>query len=836
MDKDRNKLLYYMRYSLTVVGVFILIAAIIELVRVAKTDDLSSSVQRPTMVNHKVLFLCSYNSLYFTYDDQITGLKETLYPAGVEFDVVYMDTKNFGTDKDILDFHDFLKERLKKDMGYEAVIIGDDDALRFALQYQQELFNGLPMVFFGINDADFAKMAATNPYVTGFYEKDYLTDCINMALNIFPDRKELVALHDNSAAGAADKEVFYSYVERYQGYKFRDINTAELTQEELVEELKTLDEDNTILLYMTCYSDKFGNTYSMLDRTNTVVRYTDVPILRNYSGGREQGVLGGTYMDFRCQARDAALIILDVLEKGTDIATIPVDMDTPSKTQFNYALMKKYGVKERMLPAATEYINKPEDFIERYQEVIPVALLIVLALLILVVTSNMAVKQQKMDNEQLVKSKEELEKSRNKLRYQAEHDELSNLLNRRTIVETLGRNFKNEDIYSVMMIDIDGFKDINENYGHSMADYIIKYLSKELKQMADERGWTVGRYGGDEFIALISGKNLEFDSEEIRKVLEVYRKPIVIGEETLNLSASIGVSNSDGSSFPEQHIINAEIAMYEAKEHGRNTAFVYADEMQRRLREESRLKTLVLDAFDRHQFYMLYQPKIETTTGKVIGYEALVRAETIGEGPSIFIPIIEKNGWVIRLGRLITEMVVKQLAVWKEQGRALRPVSINFSSKQVNDLGYVSFLKNLLEEYGIPSKYIEIEITESLLLERNIQTDTLFKELKDLGIRILMDDFGTGYSSLGYLIYVPVDEIKLDKSLVDNYLVPEKDSFIGDVIKLVHDINKTIIIEGVEEEWQYKRLCEFKADAVQGYYFSKPLEPEAAINYSVNNA
>lgn len=835
MERDRKKRLFYIRYTLSILGVLLLLASIYELIRISHSDELSSSVQRPAMVSHRVLFLCSYNPLYFTYNDQIEGLKETLYPNGIEFDVVYMDTKNYGTDHDIQVFHDFLKDRLQKDKGYEAVILGDDDAVKFAIKYQEELFKGLPMVFFGVNDEEFAKEAAQNPMITGFYEKDYLKDCLTLAVNLFPERKEIVALHDNSAAGIADAEIFYSFSQVYKDYKFRDINSAKLTQDELIEALKGLSKDDAVLVYMTSYTDKFGNTYSMLDRTNTVVMYADVPILRNYSGGREQGVLGGIYMDFKIQSRDAALVVIDVLENGTDISDYQLDLDTPSKSQFSYPLMEKYGISKKVLPVTTEYIDEPENPWVRFKDILPAAILIITALLILIVTSNMAVSQQRMDNEQLKRSKEELEKSRNKLKYQAEHDELSDLLNRRAIVETLSRKVKSSDKYAIMMVDIDGFKYVNENYGHSMADYIIKHLSKELKDMSQKDNWLTGRYGGDEFIIMVPGKNLDTDSEEVTKILEAFRKPIVVGEETIILSASIGVSNSNGASLPEQHIINAEIAMYEAKNIGRNTVFIYADEMQLRLREESRLKNLIIEAFDRDQFYMLYQPKVETATNKVIGFEALVRAETIQEGPGVFIPMIEKNGWITRLGRIVTEKVVKQLAVWKAQGKELVPVSINFSSKQVNDIGYVAFLTDLLKEYDIPAQYIEIEITESLLLEKNMQTDRLFEELKALGTRILMDDFGTGYSSLGYLIYVPVDVIKLDKSLVDNYLVPEKESFIGDVIKLVHDINKTIIIEGVEEEWQVKRLYEFQADAVQGYYFSKPLDPESAIEFRVDD-
>ena len=202
-----------------------------------------------------------------------------------------------------------------------------------------------------------------------------------------------------------------------------------------------------------------------------------------------------------------------------------------------------------------------------------------------------------------------------------------------------------------------------------------------------------------------------------------------------------------------------------------------------------------------------------------------------GMFPSQFIPIAEKNGWIWRIGRMTTELVVKQLAKWRDEGHELYPVSINYSSNQLSDVSYVPFLEGLLKEYDIDPKYVEIEITEGVLLDQTIRANELFKRLQDMGVRLLMDDFGTGYSSLGYLTYIPVDVIKLDKSLVDNYLVEGKDSFINDVIRLVHDLDKEMTIEGVEEEWQYNRLKDFGADTIQGYYFSKPLSADEAIAY-----
>ena len=191
--------------------------------------------------------------------------------------------------------------------------------MKFALKYQDEFFYDLPMVFFGVNDLQFAQDACKNPYMIGFYENDYLNETIETAVDCLPERKILVALHDESTAGVADMNIFYSFAERYPEYSFMDIDSAMLSQDELISALKNLPE-GSILFYMTCYSDKFGNNYSMLNRTRTIVNNVTVPIFRNYSGGRDAGVLGGTYMDFRAQAKSAGSIMKDILNKNMDMA------------------------------------------------------------------------------------------------------------------------------------------------------------------------------------------------------------------------------------------------------------------------------------------------------------------------------------------------------------------------------------------------------------------------------------------------------------------------------------------------------------------------------------
>ncbi|MCR5791193.1 MAG: EAL domain-containing protein [Lachnospiraceae bacterium] len=414
--------------------------------------------------------------------------------------------------------------------------------------------------------------------------------------------------------------------------------------------------------------------------------------------------------------------------------------------------------------------------------------------------------------------------------YKAQHDELLDIFNRRYAMEylTKGGDIWNNAAY--VMADIDSFKSLNATYGHEVADELLKKIATGLKMEALNRRWIIARYSGDQFLIILS-EPLSEDHPSLQLIRDIFEEPFVSGNIELKLSVSIGVSNADGVLSAEDHINNAEEAMFAAKRTGRGHTFFYSEKLQEKAREEKRIREILRESFDNDGFFMVYQPKVDVKKLTLCGYEALIRMKQPGVYPGQFIPIAEKNGWIWRIGRITTELVVRQLAAWRDEGHELYPVSINFSSNQISDEGYVGFLEELLQKYDIAPKYVEIEITEGLFLDRTAQAEELFKRFKDMGIRLLMDDFGTGYSSLGYLTYIPVDVVKLDKTLVDNYLVDGKDSFINDVIRLIHDLKREMTVEGVEEKWQYSRLKEFGADTIQGYYFSKPLPAEEAIRF-----
>ncbi len=820
-----------LRNVMLAASLLIIVIAIALLTRFVVDSGHSEPVKPPKEFNHKVLLINSYTPLYYTHQSQKAGLEKSLYSHGIEYDVIYMDAKHYGSKEDIGDFHDFLKARLQNRDDYEAILIGDDNALQFALNYQDELFADMPIIFFGINDRVFAERGVQTHNMTGFYEKEYLTPTFQLAIKLFPERRNLVAIHDNSQPGWSDYLLFRDICKKTPDYTSMEIDTSKLSYEELTEALENLPEDS-ILFYMTSYIDKYGNVESVNARTNTLVCHAKVPIFRPYEGGVEDGILGGIYMNFESQCEMAGEVLYRVLN-GEDIDSISLNLDTPGVSMFNWQVVKEMKLDTSLFPKDTVFYGKPVSAYERYKHIIPIALLLIFAITLLIVSSYMENKEGQALNEELRRSIKELKSSQELLLYQNEYDEVLDILNRQSITNFIHTEVLSEDKFSIIIIDIDGFKALNENYGHQVADSILQYLVAVLKELAGNEdkncSWKLARYGGDEFLLFIPDIVLTTTHDIIRKLMNGIHSPIPLGDESLAITASIGISNSDGISSPAQHVLNAESAMYAAKDTGRNKAVLFGDEMQEKVREDIVVKEKVEKALNNDGFYMVYQPKVNSKTLEVCGYEALVRMKEQGIYPGQFIPIAERSGWIWRIGRITTEQTIKQLAAWRDEGHELYPVSVNYSSTQLNDHGYVDFVLGLLDKYDIDPEYFEIEITEGIFLEKSALADQVFKRLTEAGIKLLMDDFGTGYSSLGYLTYVPVDIIKLDKSLVDNYLVDGKESFIKNIIHLMHDLGKQMIIEGVEEEWQFKKLQKFGADAIQGYYFSKPLPADQAI-------
>ena len=411
----------------------------------------------------------------------------------------------------------------------------------------------------------------------------------------------------------------------------------------------------------------------------------------------------------------------------------------------------------------------------------------------------------------------------------AYHDYLTNLPNRRSFIKKLEKEISENKFGAVMLLDIDNFKGINDTLGHNYGDEVLKKVAEELENIQGEKIF-ISRFGGDEFFVLIKDeKDIVKIENYAKQIINIFRNKLMIEREEIYINCSMGITLYPfDSNEVSQLVMNADMAMYRVKNTGKNNYMFFNEEMTEKLQEQIKVERILREAIKKDEFKLVYQPQVCIVTGRVVGFEALLRLRNYPISPAQFIQVAEETGIITEIGRWVTKESINQIAKWKEKGLNIKPIAVNFSAKQLNDLKYIEFLEDALKEMDVEAKYIDIEITESIFLEKKEETIKFLNQLKTLGVKISLDDFGTGYSSLSYLTFLPVDKIKLDKSLNDKFLELENIKVMDSLISLSHSLNLEVVAEGIEDIEQYKRLKVSGCNYIQGYIFSKPLEPEDA--------
>ncbi len=424
-----------------------------------------------------------------------------------------------------------------------------------------------------------------------------------------------------------------------------------------------------------------------------------------------------------------------------------------------------------------------------------------------------------------------------KLAYLSSHDELTGLYNRNFLLEELKELIKlarsNHYSLAFLHIDINKFKEIINLYGHATGDYILKITGQQLKKLLKEDD-VIGRLSGDEFGVIIPKlEKIEAVSKITEKIISSIEKPITLKDKEISLTASIGITiyPYDGKTA-EDLIKNAEIAMNHAKnisnKENKSKYMFFSYKLGKQIEEKIKLKELLKTALEKNkdEFILYYQPIVNLQTGKLKGFEALVRWENkkFGTLPSEkFIQIAEETGEIINLGKLIIEKAINHIQIWKEKGFDDFKITINISSEQLKSEDFIKFIEETTK--NLPQKdRVTLEITESILIQNVEKTRKILNKLKDLGFSIAIDDFGTGYSSLNYLKEFPFDFLKIDKSFLSDILNNKKTkAIVLSIIELSHNLQSKAVIEGIETEEQAKLLKDLNCDYGQGYYFSKPL-------------
>ncbi len=410
------------------------------------------------------------------------------------------------------------------------------------------------------------------------------------------------------------------------------------------------------------------------------------------------------------------------------------------------------------------------------------------------------------------------------IQYLADHDPLTGLFSRRKFQEVVSKAITRGKSGTVLLMDIDNFKNINDYYGHVYGDKVLKHFANLLKAHLCDKS-QVYRLGGDEFIIHTDGsKSLEEVIDCLKElVIWIQEHQIIDGlEQRLTISTGIAQYPLDAIVVDEL-MMKADLAMYESKKSGKNRYSCYNDALKEVLSHRLMVENHLRLALANDGFVMHYQPVVDTNTLEVGYFEALIRLKDNAYSPADLIAISEESGLIHSIGRWVIKAVIEQQASWRDKGYALKPIAINLSPRQMLDVQLVPFIAQLLDQYNLDPKHFEMEITENILVENREENLAVLEAIRKLGLSIALDDFGTGYSSLNYLTFIPVDKIKLDKSLKDKFIDLESIQVMDSLISLAHGLQLKVVAEGVETALESRRLIYGKCDYLQGYYFSRPL-------------
>jgi Amt family ammonium transporter len=426
-------------------------------------------------------------------------------------------------------------------------------------------------------------------------------------------------------------------------------------------------------------------------------------------------------------------------------------------------------------------------------------------------------------------------KLQNRLKLLAYNDPLTGLYNRTYFMQNLEQRIAHHGsvmgVVVLMFLDLDQFKKINDTLGHKAGDQLLCEVANRLTHVTRESD-LVGRWGGDEFVVVLSGELTEEDAtNKANDILNVMREPFQLTGNTLTVLISIGIAMSDNGRLNADRLLqHADIAMYQAKQHGRNRYQLFTEEMEEMAQLNFQIETAIPEAIKHNQFFMNYQPKVSCLTNEVVGFEALLRWKhpEFGYIPPIeFIPVIEGGSLIIDVGEWVLSTVIQQLATWRQQGQTLLPVAINISGHHLHAKSLVPFIEDLLLEHDIQAELIEVEITEGAITGNTNESIASMAALKSINIKLAVDDFGTGYSSLSYLKKFPVDILKIDRAFVSECDSNKEDAAICiAIITLAKSLGLQTVAEGVETAEQLAFLRKYDCDIYQGFYFSPPLGVE----------
>jgi|GEM_PF-1337066 len=789
---------------------------------------------------YNVLFISSYANSFLSIDDQLSGLKSVFDEQNIAMDIEFMDTRRVSSDGDTAYFYDYLSYKMANLDPYDAIIAGDDDALVFVMQHSEDLFSGIPVIFLGINDAEIAEEAQEMGY-TGVVEKHEVENTLRVAEKMLPSATQVVCIYDGSRAGHGDGDYFFSLAASFPELTFVGLDASEYSFDQIADQISLMG-DETILLFESMNYDMNRDEMTVIEGAAFLAKYSGTPVFRASYGGVGYGLIGGEMISFELQGQVAASMTRQILE-GADPSSIPIAENSTSEYLFDQTVLDKYGIDNSVLPEGAVILHaKANFFTQNHTSIILMTLVILCSALVVVGVIRSNLHLRKLSSE-LIKRKEELYRA-------AYSDILTGVPNREhfylylenRLTDTFDFGVYNDqrtrvrDNMTLITADMDDFKMINDLHGHNTGDKVLLGIAQDLKALSKKNGWYLARTGGDEFSVLIEEP---MDQNAIEKIVQqikmIYYQRNFAEKIVFYTSASIGIAR-----YPEDTLRiedlekNADMALTQAKAAGKNCYAFFDPSMHVRTEQDMIIQNNLPEAIALSQFFLVYQPQYEVRSKKIVGYEALIRWDepTLGHvAPSVFIPIAEKAGYILSIGKWVLETACEFACKMNEGKKEYVIISVNVSAIQIMQPDFYETVIEITERKRVSPKWIGLEITETSVLTAVSTYEDVLSRLKGAGFHIILDDFGTGYSSLHYLRDLPIETIKVDRSFITT-LGKSPDSW--DVLRLIIDImhlmKKQVVAEGVETEEQLHFLTDSSCDIIQGYIYSRPLHEEDIHN------
>lgn len=806
-----------------------------------------------------ILIINSYNPGFQWTDDETSGILTSLSSQDSQYNISteYLDWKSYPTEENLNNAYNSMKLKYSQEI-IDVIICTDDSAFSFALKNRNELFSNAPIVFCGVNTKGLLGISENQVNFTGVLEEIDPEQNIRAALNINPNIKNIYLIYDNTESGRSTGELCINAAKNINcNLNVESLNY--LSTNNILEFISKIDK-NSMVLETSYFTDVDGNDVNYQMFCQNLNNASPVPIYNLFDFSLGHGIFGGNLIIGKLQGEEAGILAMRILN-GESASSIAITDRKTNKYIFDYNIMKKYNLHKSDLPKESELINTPFSFIETYHTLVYAVLLIffllvVFTIILLFYITKIKLMQLKLseNNDELTtlyadltateeelraqltevsEAHDQLGTYSNKLQDLAYHDTLTGLYNRLYLYEEIEKELSlKENIKAFFFIDLDNFKFVNDALGHNIGDELLIAISNRLLKLSTKNNCLI-RLGGDEFVFYCNKIKSKANAQNFAdSIIKSFKKPFKIKGNYLIVTVSIGItlSPTDGTNV-DTLLKNADIAMYKVKDSGKNGYFFYnsilKDELLTRINIENNFKK----ALNQNEFHLYYQPQVNVKSCDIDGFEALIRwnSPELGMLPPLkFIAIAEETGFIVLLGEWILRTACQFIKQLNDSKNTNYKISVNISVIQLVQDNFVTIVKQVLIDSSLPPEMLELELTESVIMESPELVVEKIKELRSIGIRIALDDFGTGYSSLSYLRKIPITTLKIDKLFIDDISNDISNQLSNTdvtdtIIDLGHKMNLTIVAEGVETEVQLAYLKKNNCDKIQGYLFSKPL-------------